>query len=139
MRVIVFGGAGFLGSFVADALTDVGHDVVVFDQNPSPYLRSSQTGVVGNILDETMVSEAVSGCDIVYNYAGIADIAAASANPLETVRVNVLGNTVLLEAAHLASVKRFVFASTLYVYSQVGAFYRSGTIRACGPSGATPG
>lgn len=126
MRVIVFGGAGFLGSFVADALTEAGHDVVVFDQNPSPYLRSSQTGVVGNILDETLVGEAVSGCDIVYNYAGIADIAAASANPLETVRVNVLGNTVLLEAAHLASVKRFVFASTLYVYSQVGAFYRSG-------------
>jgi UDP-glucose 4-epimerase len=125
MRAVVFGGAGFLGSFVADALTAAGHEVVVYDKASSPYLQASQCEVVGDILDQDLVREAVSGADVVYNFAGIADIQAASLNPVETIRVNTLGNTVILEAARLAKIRRFVFASTLYVYSQAGAFYRS--------------
>ena len=124
-RAVVFGGAGFLGSFVADALAEGRHSVTVFDRVESPHLRPDQTGVVGDILDQKAVEEAVSGSDVVYNYAGIADIDQANQNPLETVRYNILGNTFLLEAARKAAVKRFVFASTLYVYSQAGAFYRS--------------
>ena len=126
LRVVVFGGAGFLGSFVADALSDAGHDVVVFDRQGSPYLRPRQSGIVGDILDEGAVGAAVAGADVVYNYAAIGDIAVANARPVDTVRVNVLGNTIVLEAARHAGVKRFVFASTLYVYSQMGGFYRSG-------------
>lgn len=122
----MFGGAGFLGSFVADALSDAGHDVVVFDRRPSAFLRDGQHEVVGDILDAPLVADAVRGADVVYNYAGIGDIAEAAARPVETVRTNVLGNTILLEAARHAGVKRFVFASTLYVYSEMGSFYRSG-------------
>lgn len=125
MRVIVFGGAGFLGSYVADALTEVGHQVIIFDQKPSKHLRNNQEEIVGDILDQESINKAVVGCDIIYNYAGIADIAAASDDPLDTVRTNVLGNTLLLEAARKGNVKRFIFASTLYVYSQAGAFYRA--------------
>jgi UDP-glucose 4-epimerase len=125
MRAVVFGGAGFLGSFVADALSAAGHDAVVYDAVPSPYLQTNQEGIVGDILDEAKVREVVSGSDVIYNYAGIADIQAASLNPLETIRINTLGNTVILEASRLAGIRRFVFASTLYVYSQAGAFYRS--------------
>jgi len=124
LRVVVFGGAGFLGSFVADALSDAGHDVVIFDREPSPYLRGDQTGIVGDILDEAAVGAAVEGCDVIYNYAGIADIEEASERPLETVRANVLGCTVILEAARRAGVSRYIFASTLYVYSVAGSFYR---------------
>lgn len=125
MRAVVFGGAGFLGSFVADALTAAGHHTTIYDRVPSPYLQANQVEILGDILDENKVREVVSGCDVVYNYAGIADIQAASVNPLETIRINTLGNTVILEAARLAKIQRFVFASTLYVYSQSGAFYRS--------------
>ena len=125
MRVLVCGGAGFLGSFVADALTKLGHAVTVFDRRPSPYLQPDQTGVIGDILDAPRVADAIAGCEVVYNYAGIADIAAASVDPVETVRTNILGNTVLLDAARRARVRRFVFASTLYVYSRAGSFYRS--------------
>lgn len=124
LRVVVFGGAGFLGSFVADALSEAGHDVVVFDREASPYLRPDQTGVVGDILDEAAVGAVVEGCDVIYNYAGVADIEEASERPLETVRANVLGCTVTLEAARKAGVTRYVFASTLYVYSVAGSFYR---------------
>ena len=130
MRVVVFGGAGFLGSHVADALSEAGHAVTVFDVKPSPWRRPDQESVVGDILNADQVNGAVKGCDIVYNFAGIADIEEANACPLDTVRVNVLGNTVLLEAARREKVKRFVFASSLYVYSNAGAFYRS-TKQAC--------
>lgn len=122
----MFGGAGFLGSFVADALSDAGHEVVVFDRRPSAFLREGQCEVVGDILDASLVADTVTGADVVYNYAGIGDIAEAAARPVDTVRTNVLGNTILLEAARHAGVSRFVFASTLYVYSEMGSFYRSG-------------
>jgi len=130
MRVAIFGGAGFLGSHVADALSQAGHDVMVFDAKASPYLRPDQQGIVGDILNADQVSGAVKGCDVVYNFAGIADIEEANARPLDAVRVNILGNTVLLEAARQEKIKRFVFASSLYVYSEAGAFYRS-TKQAC--------
>jgi UDP-glucose 4-epimerase len=130
MRAIVFGGAGFLGSSVADALTDRGHDVVVYDIKPSPYLRATQQAIVGDVLDQDRATDAAAGCEAVYNFAGIADLAEAQVDPVRTVRTNVLGNTILLEAARRAKAKRFLFASSLYVYSRAGAFYRSSK-RAC--------
>lgn len=130
MKVVVFGGSGFLGSHVADALTDAGHGVTVYDISPSKYLRTSQKMLVGDILDAKKVSAAVKGCDIVYNFAGIADIAEAAKLPVDTVTCNILGNTIILDACRHHRVKRFVFASTLYVYSKAGGFYRS-TKQAC--------
>ena len=125
MKAIVFGGSGFLGSYVADALTDVGYDVVVFDCEESPYLRPDQEMIVGSILDKEIVEGAVKGCDVVYNFAGIADLDEAALRPVESVEVNILGNTIVLEACRKVDVKRFVFASSLYVYSKAGSFYRS--------------
>jgi UDP-glucose 4-epimerase len=130
MRVIVCGGSGFVGSHVADALTDAGHEVTVFDLKSSPYLRQGQREIVGDLLDINQVSAAVSGHDVVYNFAGISDIEEANSRPLDAVRANILGNTILLEATRRDKVKRFVFASSLYVYSEAGAFYRS-TKQAC--------
>ena len=51
-RVVVFGGSGFLGSHVADTLSDKGYEVTIFDLKSSPYLRDDQEMVVGNTLDE---------------------------------------------------------------------------------------
>ena len=125
MKALIFGGSGFLGSHVADVLTDAGHAVTVFDLKPSAHLRKEQKMIVGDILDEAKVFAAVKGQDVVYNFAGIADIDDAMEQPLEAVRVNILGNTVILEACRKSRVKRFVFASSLYVYSRSGSFYRA--------------
>ncbi len=130
MKVVVFGGSGFLGSHVADALSEAGHDVTIYDLIPSPYLRESQTMVVGSILDDQKVSEALEGCDAAYNFAGIADLNEAIRRPLDCVKANILGNAIILEASRMAGIKRFVFASSLYVYSKAGSFYRS-TKQAC--------
>lgn len=125
MKAIVFGGSGFLGSHVADCLTDRGFEVVVFDIVKSPYLRDDQSMVVGDILDFDKVKEAVRKCDYVYNFAGIADIGVACQKPLKTIEVNVLGNTNILDACKIHKIKRFIFASSIYVYSDLAPFYRS--------------
>ena len=124
-KVIVFGGSGFLGSHVADALSDIGFKVVIFDRVKSPYLKRGQEMVVGDILDEEKAHDALKGCEIVYNFAGIADIDKSAEEPLESVRTNILGNAVLLDASQKAGVKRFIYASSLYVYSKAASFYRS--------------
>lgn len=130
MKVIVFGGSGFLGSHVADALTDNGYDVTIYDLKPSSYLRNSQRMIIGDILDHVGVEKATRDCNIVYNFAGIADIAEASNKPLDSVKFNILGNSIILEACRKTKIKRFVFASSLYVYSKAGSFYKS-TKQAC--------
>ncbi len=122
MNITVFGGAGFLGSHVCDKLTDAGHQVTVADLAPSPWLKEGQTMRQGNLLDEAFVAEAVAGADVVFNYAGIADIGEANRRPVDTARVNVLGNVILLEACRAAGIRRYVFASSLYVYGVSGRF-----------------
>ncbi|MFA5906252.1 MAG: NAD(P)-dependent oxidoreductase [Desulfobacula sp.] len=124
MKIIVFGGAGFLGSHVCDKLSDVGHDVSIYDIIPSPWLRSDQSMIVGDILDENAVSNAINGSGAVFNFAGIADIGEANDRPVDTVKYNILGNTIVLEACRLHSVCRYLFASSVYVYSKSGGFYR---------------
>ena len=119
-----FGGAGFLGSHVCDKLSDARHKVVVFDRVVSPYLRSDQVMIEGDILDEKSVLKAVKGADAVFNFAGIADIGEANGRPADTVKYNILGNVHILGACCEAKVKRYVFASSVYVYSSSGGFYR---------------
>lgn len=129
-RVAVFGGAGFMGSHVADVLDASGYEVLIYDIRQSGYLSGGEQMIIGDILDEQAVEAAIEGCDYVYNFAGIADIEEASRKPLEGIRSNILGNTIILEACRKANVKRFVFASSLYVYSKAGSIYRS-TKQAC--------
>ena len=80
--------------------------------------------LTGNILEEETVRRAVEGADMVFNYAGIADIGEANNRPVDTARINVLGNVMILEACRQAGVQRYVFASSLYVYGKSGGFYR---------------
>ncbi len=124
LRVVVFGGSGFIGSHVADALSTAGHKVVIYDKTKSNYIKPSQEMIIGDILDQQSVRKAVINSDIIYNFAGIADIGEASNKPIETVKYNILGNAFILDAAKEAKVKRFVYASTIYVYSESGSFYR---------------
>ena len=124
MKVVVFGGSGFIGSHVADALQDRGHEVTIFDLRPSPYARPGQRMIQGDILDAAAAERAVAGADCVYHFAGLSGIQEANDRPVDTVRLNVLGTTTLLEACRKAGIKRFLFASTVYVNSQAGGFYR---------------
>jgi UDP-glucose 4-epimerase len=124
VKAVVFGGSGFLGSHVADCLTRRGYGVTIYDLQPSPYLLPEQTMVVGDILDEKAVNAAIYGQDVVYNFAGIADLDDATTKAPLTVQLNVQGNLNIMEGCLRTPIKRFVYASTIYVYSQKGGFYR---------------
>lgn len=125
MKVVVFGGSGFIGSHVADILSEKGYDVTIFDKKSSEYIKPEQRVILGDLLDEKAVKKAVKGVPIVYNFAGIADIDEADEKPLETIRNNILGNAIILEAIKGQNMERYIFASTIYVYSDSGSFYRS--------------
>ncbi|TAK90641.1 MAG: NAD(P)-dependent oxidoreductase [Burkholderiaceae bacterium] len=123
-QVTVVGGSGFLGSHVADQLTEAGYRVRIYDSVPSRWVRPDQEMIVGDVLDSASLNSAIAGSDVVYNFAALADLNQALDQPLETVRVNILGNVQVIEACRLHGVKRFVYASTVYVYSREGGFYR---------------
>ena len=123
-RDLVTGGSGFLGSHLADALSDEGHQVRIFDLVPSPYLRSDQEMIVGDLADYEQVREAVSGQGVVCNFAGVADLDDARTKAAETVQQNILGTVNILEACRESDVGRYMHASSIYVYSNRGGFYR---------------
>ena len=123
-KILVIGGSGFLGSHVADALSDDGYQVTLFDHRPSPYLREDQKQIVGDILDQAQIRECIEGQDMVFHFAGIADIDECDKKPVDTVKFNILGTTYVLEACREFGVKKLVFASSAYVYSNAGSFYR---------------
>jgi UDP-glucose 4-epimerase len=124
MKAVVFGGSGFLGSHVADALSDAGYDVTVADIVPAPYLRPDQHFVECDIADAEAVLRATGASEVVYHFAGLADISECRRRPRDTVTVNVLGTVNILEAARAAGSRRFVFASSIYVAGASGSFYR---------------
>lgn len=125
MKILVTGGSGFLGSHVADALTEAGHQVTIFDLHESPYLQNSQNQIIGDVTVVEDVNNAVAGMDAIYHLAALADINEAINKPRDTMAVNLMGTVNMLEATRLHNIKRFVFSSSIYVYSDQGSFYRT--------------
>ncbi len=123
-NVLVTGGAGFLGSHVADAITYSGHNVTIFDIVESPFLRDNQRMIVGDILNLKELDKAMDGIDIVFHLAALSNIDLADDKPYDTMEINVLGTTNLLSSAKLYNIKRVIFASSIYVNSRTGSFYR---------------
>jgi|TARA_Y100000294_G_scaffold174840_1_gene193680 UDP-glucose 4-epimerase len=123
-KIVVFGGSGFIGSHVADHLSEAGYEVIIYDIKDSLYLRDDQEIVIGDILDFKKVENVTKDAMAVYNFAALADLDEALSKPVQTVEINLLGTIRILEACRKNDVKRFVFASTVYVNSKEGGFYR---------------
>ena len=124
-KIVVFGGSGFLGSHVADALANAGYEITIFDKVQSPYINKNQKMIIGDISNQSEIRNVIKGASIVYHFAGIADIHEAMDNPIDTVKYNILSTTYILDACREYNVERFIYASTIYVYSDLGSFYRS--------------
>ena len=121
-KVVVFGGCGFIGSYVVEELINNGYDVVVADLITSKYIDEKYFKRC-DILDEKSVNEIVKEADIVYNFAGFANLDDAIANPKKALELNVMGNLNILEACKNNNIKRFVYASSAYAMSDKGSFY----------------
>jgi len=121
-KVVIFGGNGFIGSYVVERLLSEGYEVVSADLNPSKYVDDKYFEIC-DILDKDRVNELVKDSDIVYNFAGFANLDDAIANPIKALELNVMGNMNILEACKTYHIKRFVYASSAYAMSDKGSFY----------------
>ncbi len=119
MRALVTGGAGFIGSHLVDALLARGDEVVALDNLATGRLEnlSDQAEFVeGDVADESVVARAVSGCEVVFHQAALGSVARSVELPLNSDNANVHGTLAVLQAAHLAGVRRVVMASSSSVY-----------------------
>ncbi|MGI6300681.1 MAG: SDR family oxidoreductase [Verrucomicrobiota bacterium] len=121
-RVLVTGGAGFIGSHLAEALVRAGHTVRVLDDLSSgrrenlAHLDRDIEFLQADICDRAAVKTAVAGVDTVFHQAAMASVPRSIELPLETNSINIGGTVALLCAARDAGVRRFVFASSSSIY-----------------------
>lgn len=121
MRILVTGGAGFIGSHLVDRLLTAGHSVRVLDNLSSGKRENLPKAgdidiVVGDVRAVADVSRAIDGIDAVFHLAAVASVQASVEDPAGTHGSNFLGTLNLLEAARRQSVRRFVYASSAAVY-----------------------
>jgi len=112
MRVAVTGGAGFLGSHVADVLAEEGHDVTIVDLVERPGHRTA----LADIGDRPGLERALRQQQSICHLAGVGDIYVAERDPVLAAQVNVMGTANVCEAALRAGVAKLIYASTWEVY-----------------------
>jgi dTDP-L-rhamnose 4-epimerase len=127
-RILITGGAGFIGSHAADALLEAGHQVRVLDnlapqvhgperQRPG-YLNSETHLLVGDVTDTAAVDRALRDVDMVLHLASAVGVGQSMYDIVSYVRTNEVGTAILLEALARRPVKRLVVASSMSVYGE---------------------
>jgi UDP-glucose 4-epimerase len=122
MKVLVTGGAGYIGSVVSRLLISQGHKVVVYDNLERGHrdaVAPQAELVVADLLDAERLNEVLTrGFDGVLHFAALALVGESVTHPERYYRTNVGGTLNLLQAMHAAEVSRLVFSSTCAVYGQ---------------------
>jgi UDP-glucose 4-epimerase len=124
LRVLVTGGAGFIGSHLAERLVRDHHEVRIVDNLFSGH-RENLEGfsdkvelVLGDIRDAALLERVCEGCDLVYHEAAVVSVPYSVEHPQETHDVNIQGTLNVLQAARARKVKRVVFACSAAVYGE---------------------
>jgi UDP-glucose 4-epimerase len=130
MRAFVTGGAGFIGSTLADALLAAGHEVTAYDNfstGQRSFIASALTHaryrlVEGDLLDEEKLRASIRGHDVVFHLAANADVKDGLRHPRRDLEQNTIATHNVLEAMRGAGIGRIVFASTGSVYGEPETF-----------------
>lgn len=117
MKVLITGGSGFIGSHVVDYLRAAGHRVRVFDMVPYIY-RTDVEWYKGSVLNYDDLRMSLSGIDVVYHLAAVADVKDVHNDPLYGEAINVRGTIHVLEAVRRSEIKRVIYGSTVWAYSE---------------------
>ena len=124
LKIIIFGGSGFIGSHLAEALFKSGHDVTIADLKKTKFIKKNIKFRKIDIKNQSNISKLIRQKDIVYNFAAIADIQEAYDNPIKTFQINIMGSAHILKSCVECKVKRYILASSIYADSSQGGFYR---------------
>ncbi|GHJ50356.1 UDP-glucose 4-epimerase GalE [Catellatospora sp. TT07R-123] len=119
MKLLVTGGAGYVGSVVARLLLDAGHEVVVLDdlsRNDASQIPAEAAFVQARVQEAATVLTPGSGFDAVLHFAGLIAAGESMAHPQWHWEANTIGSLALLEAMRAAGVPRLVFSSTAATY-----------------------
>jgi UDP-glucose 4-epimerase len=121
MRILITGGAGFIGSNLSKRLVDDGHEVVVLDN----LLRGNKLDkstfeaihfINGDVRDFETVNKASKRCDVIFHFAAVLGVDIVADNPVETMDVEVIGTRNILNSAMQNNVKQVLYASTSGIY-----------------------
>ena len=124
-KILVIGGSGFLGSYLCNRLAlDTKHNVTNFDIKKNTKINKKVKYVKGNILDYKALNKQISKNNIIFHFAGISDIEEASNKPVDVIKKNILSSAYILKLCVKHKIEKFIFASSIYVYSSSGSFYR---------------
>ncbi len=121
-RYLVTGGAGFIGSHIAEALLDQGESVRVFDnlatgrETNLAALRGNAQFIRGDLRDLDAVRTAVQGVEVVFHQGALASVPRSIADPITSLETNINGTQNVLIVARDAGVRRVVYASSSSVY-----------------------
>jgi nucleoside-diphosphate-sugar epimerase len=119
---LVTGGAGFIGSSIAEALLAKGERVRILDnfstgrRSNLETLKGNVEVIEGSVTDAKVVTKAIAGVEVVFHEAAIPSVARSVENPVESMDAGVMGTTVLLDSARHAKVRRVVFAASSAAY-----------------------
>ena len=121
MKVLVTGGAGFIGSHIAEHFAEAGHTVMILDNPATRFIKNIPQNkniefIQGDICDFPLVEKAVSGMDYVFHEAALVSVPLSCERPAEAFRINTLGTLNILQACVKADVNKFVTASSAAVY-----------------------
>ena len=130
MKILVTGGAGFIGSNLVDHLLQRGHDVVAFDNFSTgrrEFLETARTFpaftlVEGDTLDQPALARACAGAEFVFHLAANADVRHGTEHPRKDLEQNTIATFNVLEAMRTAGVRRVAFSSTGSIYGEPNVF-----------------
>lgn len=121
MKILVTGGAGFIGSHIVRQLLEAGYEAVVLDNfstNPKGADLGAATIIEGDIKDAKILSEALQNTDAVIHMASFISVEESVKNPAKYMENNVLGTVSLLTSMREAGVKKIVISSSATVYGE---------------------
>ena len=121
MRVLVTGGAGYIGSTAADILMSQGYEVSVFDDCSTGHADNVATGVTfiqGSLLNRGEIAQSLKGCDAVMHFAGKSLVGESVEKPELYWSVNVGGTRNLLDEMRAAKISKLIFSSSAATYGE---------------------
>lgn len=121
MRILVTGGAGFIGSHLVKALSDAGHQIIVADillrgNKIESEVFSKIEFHKSDVRDSEQMNLLSKGCDLIFHFAAVLGVDVVADNPVETMDTEVIGMRNITEAALLNGIDRIIYASTSGVY-----------------------